>query len=102
MKCEKCGKPIDNVIINRFTREGNDIDVSVPIIEYDNGAVSIETDSNWCGYDLSEEEKMECISCPCCGEFPFEHKEVQEYEILRLVCFKKISQLNQTLEEKGE
>ena len=46
MKCEKCGKLIDNVIINRFTREGNDIDVSVPIIEYDNGAVSIETDSN--------------------------------------------------------
>ena len=89
MKCEKCGKLIDNVIINRFTREGNDIDVSVPIIEYDNGAVGIETDSNWCGYDLSEEEKMECISCPCCGEFPFEHKEVQEYEILRLVCFKK-------------
>ena len=88
MTCEKCGKIIGSVKINVFTREGSDIDVLVPVIEYDNGAVGIETDSNWCGYDLSEEEKMESISCPCCGEFPFECKEVQEHEIVRLVCFK--------------
>ncbi|MEE1255962.1 MAG: hypothetical protein UHN47_05565 [Lachnospiraceae bacterium] len=89
MKCEKCGKQIDEVKIDVFTREGKDILVLVPIIEYENGAVGIETDTNWCGYDLTQEEQADCITCPCCGLFPFKNDEIQTHEILRVVCFKE-------------
>lgn len=88
MKCENCGAEIEKVKISVFTKEGNDVDILVPVIEYENGAVGIETDSNWCGYDLSQSEQAECILCPCCGCFPFKRNEIQTHEILRLVCFK--------------
>lgn len=88
MKCEKCGKEIDAISINVFQYDGSDIDISVPIEECENGAVTFETSPNWCGHELTVSEQVESILCPYCKEFPFEHKEVQMYDVVRLVCFK--------------
>ena len=89
MKCEKCGKEIDRLLINKFAYDGCDGVDSVYINESEIcDAVTFETDANWCGYELSEEEMMEDIQCPHCNEFPFKHKEVQVYDVVRVVCFK--------------
>lgn len=89
MKCEKCGKEIDRLLINKFLRNGSDSTDSVCIEESAIcSAVTFETDANWCGYELSEEEMMEDIQCPHCNKFPFNHKEVQVYDVVRVVCFK--------------
>ena len=93
MICEKCGKAIGHVEINTFDRDGSDFD-DVAFIEEpedENGertVALIETNANWTGYELTEEEQRETIKCPHCGEFPFKHMEIQVYEIVRLVCFK--------------
>lgn len=91
MICEKCGKEINELVINKFQYDGSDVDVKVPIVAEDNetGAVYFDDNSNWTGYELTEEEQSECIYCPHCGKFPFEDKEIQVYDIVRVVCFKK-------------
>lgn len=89
MICEKCGKEIHEVVINVFTREGSDVDVKIPIYfeDKETNAVCFETNANWCGYELTEDEQMEDISCPHCKQFPFNHKEVQVHDVVRVVCF---------------
>ena len=79
MICEKCGNEIERVSIRKFMYDGSDIEVLPYIVAEDEetGAVLFETGANWCGYELEEEEMMEDIRCPLCGEFPFNHKEVQ-------------------------
>lgn len=90
MKCEKCGKRITTVKINKFQRDGSDAYFQRPIGEYkDSVSVTFETDKNWTGCDLTEEEQAETILCPCCGEFPFKDKEINTYEIVRVICFKE-------------
>ena len=89
MKCEKCGKRITTVKINEFQRDGSDHFRDAAIKEYQDNAVGFETTQDWCGYDLTEEEQVETILCPHCGEFPFKDKEIQAYEIVRVVCFKE-------------
>lgn len=89
MICEKCGKEIDTVMVNEFDRDGSDGWYRTAIEECEQDAVVIDTDKTWTGYELSEEEMTETITCPHCGQFPFESKEVQVYEIVRIVCFKK-------------
>lgn len=88
MKCEKCGKGIDHLKINVFDRDGSDYDILVPIYE-DEESVLFETTPNWVGYELSEEEMMDDIRCTHCNQFPFKHKEVQVYNVVRVVCFKE-------------
>lgn len=90
MICEKCGKEITYVNMLRFNYDGSDDWIRYTINEGENvDAVYMDADHNWVGTDLSEEEQMDCIICPHCEQFPFEHKEVQAYEIVRVVCFKK-------------
>lgn len=96
MKCEKCGHDTDRLRIGVFNRDGSDSDdfpyiqeLDPPFDEDGCSVVIIETNQNWTGYGLSEEEMMEDIRCPHCGEFPFRHKEVQVYDIVRIVCFKE-------------
>lgn len=96
MKCEKCGHETDRLRIGVFNRDGSDSDWFPLIEEIDVSpeedgcnCVIIETNQNWTGYELSEEEMMEDIRCPHCGQFPFKHKEVQVYDIVRIVCFKE-------------
>lgn len=88
MKCEKCGKTIDHVMVGLFDHNGSDSDVKHYIEETEEDAVVFETETNWTGYELSEEEMMDTISCPHCGKFPFKHEEVQVYTVVRVVCFK--------------
>ena len=89
-KCKNCSKEINEVIIRQFTYDGADIPVKVPFKQVPSNAIYFETDINWCGYDLTDEERKEDINCPYCGKYPFEEKEeIQTYEIVRVVCFKK-------------
>jgi len=94
MKCEKCGTEIDKLSISMFDYDGSDYYWNEDIIgEYDEtGAVWFETNFNWTGYELSEEEMIDDIKCPNCGDFPFNHKEVQVYDIVRVVCFKNVNE----------
>lgn len=94
MKCEKCGAEINKLDINMFDYDGSDYRCNIDIAGEDNetGAVWFETDCNWTGYELTEEEMMEDIKCPNCGDFPFNHKEVQVYDVVRVICFKDIDE----------
>ena len=87
MKCACCGQEIDCVRTNVFDRDGSDYKIIYPIASCEEDAFVFDTNENWCGYGLSEEEVMDEIECPLCGKFPFRHKEVQIYEIVRVVCF---------------
>lgn len=96
MICEKCWKATDRLLINVFNRDGSDSEQFVFAISEDcpddeDGCdvVIMETNQNWCGYGLSEEEMMEDIRCPHCGQFPFKHREVQVYDVVRVVCFRE-------------
>ena len=94
MKCEKCGADIDKLGISMFDYDGSDYRCNMDIAGEDNdtGAVWFDTHSNWTGYELSEEEMIDDIKCPNCGYFPFNHKEVQVYDIVRVVCFKNVDE----------
>lgn len=88
MYCEKCGMPIKKLVVNMFDDDGSDAYFMHPIEECEQDAVYFETNNSWTGYDLTEEEMVETIMCPHCREFPFKNKEIQVYEIIRVVCFK--------------
>ena len=88
MRCENCGNTISQVKINEFIHDGSDVERLVNVEEDGFGAVIFETNPNWTGYELSEEEMMERVRCPICKQFPFKHKEVQVYDVVRVVCFK--------------
>lgn len=89
MKCEHCGSLINNIDVNMFNYDGSDGFYSYPIQDTSNNAIVIDTDNNWTGYDLSEEERLDTIECPICHKFPFKSTEMQVYEIVRIVCFTK-------------
>ncbi|MCI9092633.1 MAG: hypothetical protein HFF36_02445 [Coprobacillus sp.] len=89
MKCEKCGKEISFLNVNHFNHDGSDSYLSITFEEVPDNAVLIETNKNWTGYDLSEEEMIETIQCPLCGKFPFKNEEIQLYELVKVVMFKK-------------
>lgn len=89
IKCEKCGKEIDHVVVDFFDRYGSDDYEMIPIFECDTNAAYIDLDSSWTGYDLTEEEQRETIQCPHCKQFPFKYEEVQVHEIVRAVMFRQ-------------
>lgn len=89
MKCEKCGRKIDHVEIRQFAHDGSDYEWCAYLTETDEDAVWFLTDPTWTDYELSEEEQMDGIRCPCCKKFPFKHEEVQVYTEVRVVCFKE-------------
>ena len=89
MKCEKCGKEIDSVVVRFFDRDGSDYETAVPLQECEENAVYIDIDYNWTGYELTEEEQRERILCPQCKQFPFKCEEIQIHEIVRAVMFKE-------------
>lgn len=66
MKCEKCGKEIKSLLVDTFLRDGSDVDIEQPITECEEDAAYIETTQNWTGYELSEEEMLDTITCPHC------------------------------------
>ena len=89
MICEKCGKEITRINTSRFSFEGSDYEDSIPIEEDEHfNAVIMETDREWTGYALTEEEMRERLECPHCKQFPFGSDEIQVYEVVRIICFK--------------
>lgn len=94
MKCEKCGKEMYMINVNSFCRDGSDCFAPHAYEQFDNDVVVIDTTQNWTGYELSEEEMLETITCPHCGKFPFVNKEIQVYDIVRVVCFKENTEVN--------
>lgn len=90
MKCENCGKEINVLCVNEFYRDGSDGFSKIPIKEIES-AVFFDIDRNWTGYELSEEEQVETIECPNCGEYPFMSHEIHIDEIVRVIMFKKDS-----------
>lgn len=88
VRCEKCGKIINKIITNEFKADGSDREIDYPLIGTDEEVVFFDANENLCCYGLNEEEQIEHISCPHCGEFPFKHEEVQMYNIVRVVMFK--------------
>ena len=89
VKCEKCGKEIHSLIINIFNYDGSDSGYELPIAEYEQDAVTVDVNHNWTGDELSEEEQKDTISCPYCKQFPFVSEEIQTYNIVRIICFKR-------------
>lgn len=89
IKCNNCGKVIDKVWLSVFLRDGTDVDIDYPLIECEDNAVYVDTEKNWTGYELTEAEQKEEITCPYCGKFPFKISEIQIHEIVRVVCFKE-------------
>lgn len=89
MKCEKCGKETDSVLIGMFNRDGSDSDIKVPVLNADESAAIMDVTQNWTGYELDEDEQRDTIKCPHCNQFPFKNEEIQVYDIVRIVCFKK-------------
>lgn len=100
VRCEKCGKEIDCLMLSVFDRSGADSDYDIPIHEVDEDAVCVEVSPAWTGYELSEEEQMETIRCPHCGKFPFAHQEVQTQTVVQVVCFKSEPYTDEEVEDK--
>lgn len=91
MKCSKCGKEIKTVHMNMFdSYGGGDSFVEHDFEEHEKDAIVIDTTKNFVGYELDEEEMVNCIECPHCKKYPFDEKSgVQMYEFIRVVLFKK-------------
>lgn len=88
MRCEKCGKRMDEILVRHFDRDGSDFLREELFTEREN-CIEIEVPHSWTGYDLTEEEQSETIECPFCGKFPFKSKEVQSYEVIKVICLKE-------------
>ena len=82
MKCEKCGSEIKQLIISVSDAYGSDCSISVDITECEKNAVVFETDKSWTGYDQD-------VRCPICGKNLFQNDEIQIFNIVRVVKFKK-------------
>lgn len=87
MYCDKCCRELKSILIDEFQMDGSDGFVIHAVVAQPCDAAAVETDQNWTGYDLSEEERLDTISCPYCGKFPFNNEEIQIYNIVRLVMF---------------
>lgn len=89
MKCEKCGKEISSLMVDVFNWDGSDDEEELPVVECEEDAFYIDTERNWTGYELDEEEMLDTILCPHCRKFPFKSTEIHVYDMVRVVCFKK-------------
>ena len=89
MRCEKCGKEISSLLVNIIKWGSNDREQELPLVECEGDAAYIDTDQNWVGYELDEEEMLDTILCPHCRKFPFKNTEIEVYDIVRVVCFKE-------------
>ena len=90
LKCKNCGAEIKEIRANVFNYDGSDSFYTFPVKQVPHNAVEFETTIDWTGYELTDEERKDTIECPYCRKYPFDKKlEIQTYEILRVVCFKK-------------
>lgn len=88
VKCKCCRREIDYVNVDLFDIQGSDSFERLPLYECDDNAVYIEPGQIWTGYELSEEEQIDTIECPYCNKFPFNEKDIQIEDVVRVVMFK--------------
>ncbi len=89
LKCEECGEEIDNIEFDLFNHEGVDAFRKISYEECKEGdAVYADVNTNWAGFELTEEEMPETIRCPKCKKYPFKDKEIHAYDLVRVVMFK--------------
>lgn len=88
VKCKCCGREINYVNVDLFDIQGSDSFERLPLYECDDNAVYIEPGQIWTGYELSEEEQIDTIECPYCNKFPFNERDIQVEDIVRVVMFK--------------
>jgi len=86
-KCCQCGKEIDTIITSFFDKEGSDYDAEIKFKQVPSNAIVFEVGTDWVGYGGMED--IDQIRCPKCKKFPFKSEEIQCYEYLRVVCFKR-------------
>lgn len=87
--CKHCGWPVSEVEANCFHHDGSDSYNRFPVNESD-GAVCFSVPPTWCGAELSDEERMECIRCTHCKKFPFsEIAGIGVETIINVVCFEE-------------
>lgn len=84
VKCEKCGKEMPYLLVDEFNRDGSDLFLRYSYNHIED-FISIVTDRNWAGYELSEEEMLETIVCPHCGKYPFQSKKIHVYDEVEIV-----------------
>ena len=89
IKCEKCGHELEKLNVLTFARDGSDYEDKCEAGVCNDEAVVVETSKDWCGYELTEEEMLDTITCPHCGKFPFESTELYVYDIVQVVMFRK-------------
>lgn len=89
MKCEKCGCNLPYVQINDFQVDEYDWYWDKSIKQTSANTAIVETTKNWRGYGLSKEEMSNTIRCPKCKQYPFENNEIQIYDVVRIVMFKR-------------
>ena len=88
IKCKCCGRELNYVNVDLFDIQGSDSFERLPLYECDDNAVYIEPSQIWTGYELSEEEQIDTIECPYCNKFPFNEKDIQVEDVVRVVMFK--------------
>lgn len=88
IKCKCCGRELNYVNVDLFDIQGSDSFERLPLYECDDNAVYIEPGQIWTGYELSEEEQIDTIECPYCNKFPFNEKDIQIEDVVRVVMFK--------------
>ena len=88
IKCKCCGRELNYVNVDLFDIQGSDSFERLPLYECDDNAVYIEPGQIWTGYELSEEEQIDKIECPYCNKFPFNEKDIQVEDVVRVVMFK--------------
>lgn len=88
IKCKCCGREINYVNVDLFDIQGSDSFERLPLYECDDNAIYIEPGQIWTGHELSEEEQIDTIKCPYCNKFPFNEKDIQVEDIVRVVMFK--------------
>ena len=100
LRCKHCGRELDYILVSKFLFDGSDADVPTDYTlcsvrtddlhsnENDYTAITINTDSDWCGADLDIEDMVKTVNCPFCHEFPFDNKEdIQTEDVLRVTLF---------------
>ena len=92
VKCHNCHAEIDGAYLDCFKHNGDDAPVfhNFSLVARNDARepfVEIQTTLNWCGSDLSDEERMECVRCPKCGKFPFAYGSINVRDELSLVMF---------------
>lgn len=89
VRCEKCGSVLTHVLVDEFDRNGADSFIEYPISPCEVNAAFVDVNPNWTGYYQSEEEMVDTIRCPFCKQYPFVDTEIQTYDIVRVVMFRK-------------